>query len=67
MCTMRPMKEKFILACMLALVIVGLNFLVFSWQLAQILGYYILLIDAFFAICAIVLVRAYKRTQKDFP
>jgi len=54
------MKEKLILAALFVLFIIGINFLIMSWWLAQALGYYLLLIDGFFAACAIILVRWLK-------
>jgi hypothetical protein len=57
------MKDKLIGVAAIALLIIGVNFIAMSWWLAQVLGYYLLLIDGFFAICAIVLVGLLKRTQ----
>jgi len=57
------MKEKLIIAAMLTLFVVGANFIIFSPWLAQMLGYYLLVIDGFFAVVAVVLVRLLKRRE----
>lgn len=49
------MKDKLILAAMIALFIVAAFFMVFNYWLVQKLGYYSLAINAFFGVCFIVL------------